>query len=69
MKARRKLEMTKQQTISPGKTEVGESPERLQEKIRQRAYELYELRGKEDGRDLEDWLKAELEVAGGDDYK
>ena len=26
------------------------------------AYELYEQRGREDGRDLEDWLKAEVTV-------
>jgi hypothetical protein len=33
----------------------------LQEQVRRRAYELYELRGKEDGHDLEDWLQAESE--------
>jgi Protein of unknown function (DUF2934) len=32
------------------------------EEIRRRAYELYQLRGSEDGHDLEDWLRAELEV-------
>ncbi len=35
----------------------------LQEQIRLRAYELYEQRGREDGRDLEHWLQAESEVA------
>lgn len=30
--------------------------------ISSRAYELYEMRGKERGRDLEDWLQAESEV-------
>ena len=34
----------------------------LQEKIRLRAYALYEQRGREDGHDLEDWLRAESEV-------
>jgi outer membrane protein TolC len=34
----------------------------LQEQIRRRAYELYEQRGREDGRDLDDWLQAESEV-------
>jgi len=34
--------------------------ERL-EKIRQRAHELYEARGREEGHDLEDWLLAEAE--------
>lgn len=32
--------------------------------IEQRAYELYEQRGRQDGYDLEDWLKAEHELAG-----
>jgi uncharacterized protein HemX len=32
------------------------------EQIRQRAYELYEQRGREDGHDKDDWLLAEAEV-------
>ena len=32
--------------------------------IAQRAYELYEQRGRQDGWDLEDWLKAEQELGG-----
>jgi len=35
----------------------------LQERIRTRAYELYEQRGCEDGRELDDWLQAEAEAA------
>lgn len=34
----------------------------LQEQIRRRAYELYEQRGRDDGHELDDWLKAESEV-------
>ena len=34
----------------------------LQEQIHHRAYELYEQRGGEDGRELDDWLQAEAEV-------
>jgi hypothetical protein len=30
--------------------------------IERRAYELYESRGREDGRDLDDWLQAERET-------
>jgi hypothetical protein len=30
--------------------------------IERRAYELYEARGREDGHDWEDWLKAEREL-------
>ncbi len=36
----------------------------LQEQIRQRAYQLYEERGREDGFAEEDWYKAEAEMAG-----
>lgn len=41
-----------------------ESLDALREKIRQRAYALYELRGKDDGHDFDDWLEAESEVTG-----
>jgi DUF2934 family protein len=37
-------------------------PQELEEKILQRAYELYEERGREDGHDIEDWLCAEEEI-------
>lgn len=33
----------------------------VEEQIRQRAYELYEERGREDGHELDDWLRAEGE--------
>lgn len=38
---------------------VSGGPQNLEEDIRRRAYELYELRGREDGHELEDWLRAE----------
>ena len=44
-------------------TQSNESCNDLQEQIRLRAYELYEQRGREDGRDLDDWLQAESEVS------
>jgi hypothetical protein len=34
----------------------------LEERIRRRAYELYEQRGREDGYETEDWLAAEAEL-------
>jgi hypothetical protein len=40
-----------------------QSPEELQEQVSRRAYELYEARGREDGHDLDDWLRAESDVA------
>ncbi len=45
------------------KPEARPSAEKIQEQIRQKAYELYEQRGRKDGHELDDWLKAESEVA------
>ena len=36
---------------------------KTEERIRRRAYELYEQRGKVDGFALDDWLQAELEIS------
>jgi Protein of unknown function (DUF2934) len=38
--------------------------ENREEEIRRRAYELYDERGREDGHDVEDWLRAEAEING-----
>lgn len=35
--------------------------------VARRAYELFEERGREPGHELEDWLAAEAELAGGDE--
>jgi hypothetical protein len=35
-----------------------------EQQIQQRAYELYEQRGRTDGHDLDDWLQAESEIRG-----
>jgi hypothetical protein len=44
-------------------TEISELQElELEYQIRLRAYELYEKRGREDGHDEEDWLRAEEEI-------
>jgi hypothetical protein len=40
------------------------APEKISAQIARRAYELYETRGREDGHDLEDWLRAEEEITG-----
>jgi hypothetical protein len=37
-------------------------PAPLQERIRQRAYELYQQRGGQHGFDIQDWLRAESEM-------
>jgi outer membrane protein TolC len=54
-KALRKLE-----TNSGLETTRSATPTR--EDIAQRAYALYEARGREDGHDLDDWLQAEREL-------
>jgi Protein of unknown function (DUF2934) len=38
-------------------------PEQLLERISQRAYELYELRGGVHGHDAEDWFQAEKQIS------
>ena len=55
--------MKKHKGPAPRSTEPAASPKEIEEKIRRRAYELYELRGKQDGHDLDDWLAAEAEIA------
>jgi hypothetical protein len=34
-----------------------------QDRIRARAYQLYEERGRDDGHDLDDWFQAEAELS------
>ncbi len=41
---------------------IHSDPQQVEEAIRTRAYELYEERGRDDGHELEDWLRAEQEV-------
>ena len=43
-------------------TAVTSDPQDLEHQIRLRAYELYEARGRKDGHELEDWLRAEVEI-------
>jgi hypothetical protein len=40
----------------------GVSSENSRERIEARAYEIYQQRGREHGRDVEDWLQAESDV-------
>ena len=41
---------------------VTSDPQELEHEIRVRAQELYEARGREDGHELDDWLRAEEEI-------
>jgi len=46
--------MEQQQTLEPSAISDG-----LQKQIERLAFQLYEARGREDGHDLDDWLRAE----------
>ena len=41
----------------------------LEERVRERAYELYVLRGNESGSELDDWLQAEQEILLAQDHQ
>ncbi len=46
------------------RSENAKFPTGIEERIRQRAYELYQQRGRVDGFALDDWLQAENEILG-----
>ena len=51
--------------LSPAHPENGKvSRQELEDRIRNRAYQLYEGRGYGDGHALDDWLEAKAEVLG-----
>ena len=50
------------QKSTPPKVTILTDQAALHEQIRVRAYELYESRGREAGKDQEDWLRAEQEI-------
>jgi Protein of unknown function (DUF2934) len=59
--ASRESEINDQRSeLASGNTDV----RTLEERVRLRAYELFEARGREHGRDLDDWLQAEAEIIG-----
>lgn len=50
---------------NPGRQErEPQNSPNVEEAIRTRAYELFEQRGREEGHDQEDWLRAEEEITG-----
>lgn len=53
--------MGKEATKKTTKT-LADDPRGVESQIRQRAFELYQERGQEDGHELEDWLLAQQEV-------
>jgi hypothetical protein len=55
--------MPSEKSKSTSVTPIPDPRPNLEEEIRCRAYELYEQRGRKDGHDVDDWLRAEAEVA------
>lgn len=54
-----------QTRLSPAHPEYEKlSTEQIEDRIRTRAYETYEGRGRRDGHALDDWLAAKVEVLG-----
>jgi hypothetical protein len=49
-------------TMSAGTLKMSPNDARAQDRIALRAYELYEQRGRQEGRALEDWVNAERQL-------
>ena len=60
--ARKKTTTSARKTAKTTKKMTLVNPAELDNKIREKAYELYKERGGWHGADMEDWLKAEQEV-------
>ena len=56
--------MSRRSTSAPTPTESKAQILDRNTRIRRRAYDLYEQRGRVDGHDLDDWLQAEAELTG-----
>jgi len=56
------MKHTPTRPLRHGIHQTTKSTSEIQEQIRRRAYELYEQRGRDDGHELDDWLRAESEV-------
>ena len=56
--------MSKNPTKSKSRNVPTNRHPNLEEEIRRLAYELYAERGRKDGHDLDDWVRAEAEVKG-----
>lgn len=59
--AKRKYEESEPATVA-SQPASPPAPRPTRQQIAERAYQIYEQRGREDGHALEDWLQAELEL-------
>jgi Protein of unknown function (DUF2934) len=65
MSSRAKGSVSTERHATSTQTVASVVEESRQEEIRIRAYEIYLERGEQPGRELDDWLQAELELAHG----
>ena len=61
-KAQAQSQIVANPRVPPGKIVVMPDAVSAQDRIRERAYELYEARGREPGQAEEDWFHAEKEI-------
>ena len=59
MKTKKAEALLDQQDLSPEPESMQKYSDELRERIAKKAYELYERRGRQSERHVEDWLKAE----------
>ena len=59
MKTKKPAALLDEQDLSPEPESMQKYSDAVRELIAKKAYELYEQRGREAERDVEDWLKAE----------
>lgn len=57
-----KVTSIESRSAAPSSYSNGDAVNNAEERIRQRAYELYEQRGRDDGAADQDWLRAEAEL-------
>ena len=63
MKAGKAVKRRADQVATNNKGKLNGTGDAMHHRIAETAYELYEQRGRADGHDLEDWLKAETLVS------
>lgn len=59
MKTKKSHALLDEQDLSPEPESMQKYSNELRDRIAKKAYELYEQRGRQAERDVEDWLKAE----------
>lgn len=62
MNSKTELTVEPAEVIHPGKDTSGCPVQCLPDLIRKYAYQLFEARGRQPGRELEDWLQAEQDI-------